>query len=118
MRSTALQNGMGALSYEPDRSQIADDETPLALDRLAEESAIMLAGESEEVFEELLRLNGSSAGARPKIVAQVSADKSKILHGQPELKRGFEHWMIKFGSSQDPRDIGAVEYAYSLMARD
>src|SRR5580692_8726870 len=40
------QNGMGALSYEPDRSQVADDETPLALDRLAEESAIMLAGES------------------------------------------------------------------------
>jgi serine/threonine-protein kinase HipA len=111
------RNGMGALSYEPDRSQYTSDEAPLALDRLAEESAIMLAGESEEVFEELLQLNGSSAGARPKIVAQVSADKSKIIHGQTMLKRGFGHWMIKFASSQDPRDIGAVEYAYSLMAK-
>jgi serine/threonine-protein kinase HipA len=46
----------------------------------------MLAGESEEVFEELLRLSGSSAGARPKIVAQVSADKSKIIHGPLNLK--------------------------------
>ena len=38
------RNGMGALSYEPDRSQYPDDDAPLALDRLAEESAIMLAG--------------------------------------------------------------------------
>jgi serine/threonine-protein kinase HipA len=112
------RNGMGALSYEPDRSQFPGDDSTLALDRLAEESAIMLAGESEEVFEELLRLSGSSAGARPKIVAQVSTDKSRIIHGQAKLKRGFEHWMIKFANSQDPRDIGAIEYAYSLMAKD
>ena len=113
------RNGMGALSYEPDRSQYSEAETPLALDKLAEESAIMLAGESEEVFEELLRLSGSSAGARPKIVAQVSSNKSTIIHGgnQP-LKPGYEHWMIKFANSQDPRDIGAIEYAYSLMAND
>ena len=112
------RHGMGALSYEPDRSQIADDDGPLALDRLAEESAIMLTGESEEVFEELLRLNGSSTGARPKIVAQVSAGKKQIIHGHRQLKPGFEHWMIKFPSSQDASDIGPIEYAYSLMARD
>lgn len=112
------RNGMGALSYEPDRSGTAGDEAPLALDRLAEESAVVLAGESEEVFEELLRLNGSSAGARPKIVAPVSADRSRILCGPAKLKRGFEHWMIKFASSQDARDMGAIEYAYSLMARE
>ena len=112
------RNGMGALSYEPDRSQAPDGDVPLALDRLADESAIMLAGQSEEVFEELLRLNGSSAGARPKIVAQVSSDKTKIIHGgRPELQPGFEHWMIKFASSHDRRDVGAIEYAYSLMAR-
>jgi serine/threonine-protein kinase HipA len=111
------RNGMGALSYEPDRSDESGDDVPLALDRLAEESKIMLAGESEDVFEELLKLNDSSAGARPKIVAQVSADKSKIVHGPAQLKRGFEHWIIKFASSQDHRDIGAIEYAYSLMAK-
>ena len=113
------RNSMGALSYEPDRSQSPEGDAPLALDRLADESAIMLAGESEQVFEELLRLSGSSAGARPKIVAQVSADKSKIVHGGGlQLKPGFEHWMIKFASSQDQRDAGAIEYAYNLMARD
>ena len=113
------RHGMSALSYEPDRSQYREGDTPLPLDRLAEKSAIMLAGESEEVFEELLSLNGSSAGARPKIVAQVSASKSRIVHGgQSPLKPGYEHWMIKFASAQDPRDVGAIEFAYSLMARD
>jgi serine/threonine-protein kinase HipA len=109
---------MGALSYEPDRSAVDADESVLALDKLAEESAIVLAGENEEVFEELLRLNGSSAGARPKIVAHVSADKKRIVHGSQKLRPGFEHWMIKFPSSQDTRDAGALEYAYSLMARE
>ena len=45
--------------------QTADD-APLALDKLAEESAVVLAGENEEVFEDLLRLNGSSSGAHPR----------------------------------------------------
>ena len=110
--------GMGALSYEPDRSAVMPDDAPLALDRLAEEAAIVLAGENEEVFDELLRLNGSSAGARPKIVAQVNAGRDRIIHGAQALRDGCEHWIIKFPSSQDARDAGKVEYAYSLMAKD
>lgn len=111
-------HGMGALSYEPELGQHDTDEAPLALDKLAEESATVLEGENEEIFEELLRLNGSSSGARPKIVAQVSDDKSRIIHGNQELQPGYSHWMIKFPSSQDAREIGAIEYAYSLMARE
>jgi serine/threonine-protein kinase HipA len=112
------RHGMGALSYEPELGLENTDDVPLALDRIAEESAAVLAGENEEVFEELLRLNGSSSGARPKIVAQVSTDKKRIIHGQQQLQSGFAHWMIKFPSSQDARDMGAIEYAYSLMAKD
>src|SRR5581483_7149988 len=111
------RHGMGALTYEPDWSVDVSGERELSLDRLADEAAIMLAGESEEVFEELLQLNGSSAGARPKIMAQVSSDRKQIIHGPQGARAGFEHWMIKFPLSQDPPDIGAVEYAYSLMAR-
>jgi serine/threonine-protein kinase HipA len=112
------RHGMGALSYEPELGLQYTYDAPLALDKLAKESAAVLAGENEEVFEELLRLNGSSSGARPKIVAQVSTDKKRIIHGQQELQPGFAHWMIKFPSSQDARDVGAIEYAYSLMAKD
>lgn len=112
------QHGMGALSYEPERDFENIDDAQLALDKLSEESAVVLAGENEEVFEELLRLNGSSSGARPKVVAQVSADKKRIIQGRQELQPGFANWMIKFAPSQDARDVGAVEYAYSLMAKD
>jgi serine/threonine-protein kinase HipA len=131
------RHGMGALAYEPDHSsELAgkegqggrkkgkgtargkqnDADTSISLDRIAEESRIVLAGDSEEVFDELLRLNGSSGGARPKIVAQVSPDRKRIIHGGGLLEPGYEHWMIKFASSQDERDGGAIEYAYSLMA--
>jgi serine/threonine-protein kinase HipA len=112
------RHGMGALSYEPELGPNNTDDAPLALDRLAEESAAVLAGANEEVFEELLRLNGSSSGARPKIVAQVSNDKNEIIHGKQESQPGFAHWMIKFPSSQDAQDAGAIEYAYSLMAKE
>jgi serine/threonine-protein kinase HipA len=112
------RNGMGALSYEPDFSggfaNLSGDE--ISLDRIASESQIVLAGDTEEIFDELLRLNGSSGGARPKIVVQVDAARRQIIHGEGPLAPGYEHWMIKFASSQDARDVGAIEYAYSLMA--
>jgi len=110
-------NGMGALSYEPDHSSRNDDPVTLKLDKLAAEAAIVLAGEQGPVIDKLLKLNGGSAGARPKVVAQVSADKKKIIHGASRLPSGYAHWMIKFPSQLDGNDIGAVEYAYSEMAR-
>ena len=45
----------------------------------------MLKGEEGAVIEKLLKLNGASAGARPKVVAQVSADKKRIMHGPDAL---------------------------------
>jgi serine/threonine-protein kinase HipA len=130
------RHGMGALSYEPDysgelagetgqggrkkgkgtaRGKKDDPDSSISLDRIAEEARIVLAGDSEEIFDELLRLNGSSGGARPKIVAQVSPDRKRIIGGEL-LEPDYEPWMIKFASSQDERDGGAIEYAYSLMA--
>jgi serine/threonine-protein kinase HipA len=112
------ENGMGALSYQPDLATIATSEQNIELDKIAQEAQIVLTGSNEEIFEELLQLNGSSGGARPKIVAQVNLDKTKIIHGLHTLKSGYEHWMIKFTSSTDPKDNGAIEYAYSLMANE
>ena len=112
------RHGMGTLSYEPELGFEDTDDAPLALDKIAEETAAVLEGEDEAVLEELLRLNGSSSGARPKIVAQVSADKKRIIHGRQELQPSVAHWMIKFSFFQGARDAGAIEYAYSLMAKD
>jgi len=111
------QNGMGALVYEPVQTQ-DNDTTTLQLDRIAQESATVLAGEQDEVVEKLFKLNGASSGARPKIVAQVSSDKKRLIHGPNDLPAGYAHWIIKFPSTNDAADIGPTEYAYSLMARD
>lgn len=110
------RHGMGALVYEPDRSPSAPIVAP-DLDRLAEESRTVLEGTSENVIEELLSLNGSSSGARPKIMVGVSKDRNSLVHGVDDIPKEYEHWIIKFMSSQDPADNGAIEYAYSLMAK-
>jgi serine/threonine-protein kinase HipA len=40
------------------------------------------------------------------------------MHGAPIAAPGYEHWIVKFRGKDDPRDIGPIEQAYALMARD
>jgi serine/threonine-protein kinase HipA len=110
-------NGMGALCYEPDSSAKESGEETLNLDTLAHETQKVLEGESEDIFPELLQLASSSAGARPKVMVGVSANRKHMIHGNDALSDGYSYWLVKFASSADTKDIGAVEYAYSLMAR-
>jgi len=109
--------GMGALRYEP-TNEIEDSFSEIILDDLAQSSEAILEGESEAMLDELLALGGSSAGARPKVLVQLSDDKKKIIHGQQRLQKGFSHYMVKFSNSYDGKEGGAVEYAYSLMAEE
>jgi len=111
------QHGMGALSYEPDVNTPNLAEEVISLDHLAQASAQALEGEADEIFPELLALSASSAGARPKVMVGVNENRTNIIHGQQQLPEGYQHWMVKFASSSDLKDIGAVEYAYSLMAK-
>ena len=109
----------GALSYEPiveDRDTAVENQ--FILDDLAAASKEILRGESEEMLETLLTLGGSSAGARPKVMVQLSNDKKSIIHGSQPLQSGYEHWLVKFASSHDSEDIAKIEYIYSLMAKD
>src|SRR5688572_6445938 len=108
---------VGPLSYRPDYCEADAEPVALKLQKLAADDATVLAADQGPVIEKLLKLNGGSAGARPKIVAQVSAYKKKIIHGPGKLPSGYSHWMIKFPSTLDSNDIGAIEYAYSEMAR-
>ena len=112
--------GMGALEYVPIREvPAALAASPLLLDGLAEESRNILAeGDVPlEVMFDLLKLGGSSGGARPKILADVSADSVKML---PDGRggTGFLPWLIKFHDREEGPDQGLVEYIYSLMARE
>lgn len=110
-------NAMGALEYEPITETENEFNGDIELDSLCMEANNILDGKSSEVLEKLLTLNGSSGGARPKIVALVSNDKQKLIHGNV-AKDGYEPWIIKFQSSLDNKNIGAQEYVYSLMAKD
>ncbi len=108
-------NGMGALIYEPDQSQAAC-ENEINLDALALHAREVLNGEAQDVLNELLALNGSSAGSRPKVMVGVNECRENIVHGIVDLKEEYEPWIVKFFNSTDGLDSGAVEYVYALMA--
>ncbi len=110
-------SGMGSLVYEPDNSP-SDVHEFIDLDRLALQTEEVLQGSSEEVIKELLALNGSSAGARPKALIGVDNNRRNIFYGTKKLDQEFEPWLVKFPNSQDGYDAGAIEYVYALMAKE
>lgn len=95
-------SGMGALEYLPDQQFVQSVGTP-DLDFLASEAEKILnqkdTGASLDI---LFKLGGSSGGARPKVLLNIDG----------------EEWLIKFRSSQDPENVGQIEYEYSLLAKD
>lgn len=119
------KHGMGALVYEPDYGTEAPQDA-INLDMLAQEAQEVLNGTSEEVLQELLALNGSSAGARPKAMIGVDSTRkkgvshaqNKIVHGVSKLPKGYTSWLVKFSNNQDGADAGAIEYVYALMAKE
>ena len=109
-------NPMGALEYEP-AAEDSDLYGDIELDSLSGEVDRILEGEESLVLDELLKLNGSSGGARPKIVAYVSSDRKKIIHGSKTIPDGFTPWIIKFSEKHDPQSAGELEHRYSLAAK-
>lgn len=95
------ESGMGALTYKPEhRFETQQEESDY--DKLAQECSKILESQSSDNLDELFKLGGSSGGARPKILTKINS----------------EDWIIKFPSSQDPKNIGEQEYKYSLVAKD
>lgn len=94
-------SGMGALSYRPDIRLSAHSET-MELDQIAVECERMLRTEYSENLDQLFQMGGSSGGARPKILTEIDG----------------EDWIIKFPSRDDKRDMGKLEYEYSLCAKE
>ena len=109
-------NPMGALEYEP-AAEDSDLYGDIELDSLSGEVDRILAGEESLVLDELLKLNGSSGGARPKIVACVSPDRKHIIYGGKDVPEGYTSWIIKFSEKHDPQTSGELEYRYSLAAK-
>ena len=96
------KNGMGALCYEPEQG-ISHLIPSSDLNFFASEVDKILNEEVESDALELINQQAaSSAGARPKVM----------------LKYNNEHWLVKFPSSNDSKNIGDIEYKYSILAKE
>lgn len=111
------KHGMGALEYEPETDGPLTKPDGLVLDMLAKEIEKICAGYDSAELDVLLRLNGSSGGARPKMLALVSDDKQTIIPDGDE-REGFSPWLIKFTTSREDKDFGAIEYDCSMKAKE
>ena len=94
------KSGMGALEYYPENT-LFNEKFKYDLDELAKECEKILKEEPSTKLEELANFGGSSGGARPKVL---------VRHDNAD-------WIVKFRSSNDPIDIGNIEYQYSEIAR-
>ncbi len=109
--------GMGALVYEPDQTGETFGAS-INIDGLARQAQQVLSGEASDVLAELLALNGSSAGARPKAMIGLNSCRREAVHGTQPLQADHQPWLVKFPNSTDGSDAGAIEYVYALMALD
>ena len=109
-------SGKGALIYRPVIKYPKNFTDNIDIDRLKTVMDEVYNGTSAEVIEELMFLGGSSGGARPKANVGYNSETDELIPGYNILPVGFEHWIIKFPSSEDPKDIANIEYAYYKMA--
>ncbi len=133
------RRGMGALEYAPSIGPSPPRDHDLRVDELVELASEVLArreellaslaeGHQEQAMRDILSVGTSAGGARAKAVIAWNPVTEVVRSGQlDDLGPGFEHWLLKFDgvaenrdkdTLADPQGYGAVEYAYSLMARD
>ncbi|MFK0209191.1 type II toxin-antitoxin system HipA family toxin [Agrobacterium sp. NPDC090283] len=115
--SAVGRTGMGALSYVPELPDDQKQQSITDLDWFADQVELVQTEMDVADIDSLQGAQGGSAGVRPKIMIGFNkADNTCVLdYGQP-LDPGFERWMVKAPSPDDPREIGAEEKAYALMA--
>jgi len=112
-------SGPGALVYQP----CIHNEIPLhafdikGLDEISSEVDKVLNEEPTTILDELFFLGGSSGGARPKVNVLYNPSNGSFSYSGI-MQANYEHWIVKFPSSYDPKDIANIEYAYYLMAID
>ncbi len=128
--------GMGALEFVP-----ATGPRPKRAKKIEIDSLVRLASEvlshridlqasfadrnKGEALKDLLRVGTSAGGARAKAVIAWNRNTNEVRSGQIPAGEGFDYWLLKFDGVagnkdkelEDPEGYGAIEYAYSLMAK-
>lgn len=110
-------HGMGALRYEPEFTVGSTEVKQIELDTLSNECIQFQNNNQDQFVDDLLLLNGSSAGARPKILISIDPETGQFHMSDNLLMHSHHDWIIKFRSSIDPEDLGSIEFAYNQMAK-
>ncbi|MBL8756683.1 MAG: type II toxin-antitoxin system HipA family toxin [Planctomycetes bacterium] len=128
--------GMGALEFRPARGPQAGTAQPIRIDALVELAGEVLRSrealqasfadpQKEHALREILRVGASAGGARAKAVVAWNPTTNEVRSGQVRAPSGFEYWLLKFdgvgggnpADLGDTRGYGAIEFAYSQMAK-
>lgn len=131
------RRGMGALEFAPAIGPDARKASRIEVDRLVDLASEILthrnrldasfaAGGKEQAMRDILRVGTSAGGARAKAIIAWNPATNEVRSGQVDAGEGFQYWVLKFdGVSgnrdrelEDPQGYGAIEYAYSRMARE
>lgn len=94
--------GRGALEFRPDKS-VTSEQDYSDFEELALEAERILSSDdyAGKGIDEFQYRGGSPGGARPKIF----------------MRHENKEWLVKFRAKHDPKNIGALEYEYSLLAK-
>lgn len=128
--------GIGALEFKPARGPQTRSSSAVDVSALVTLAAEVLSDRKnlrasfvdphrEQALREILRVGASAGGARAKAVIAWNPTTNEVRSGQVKAPSGFESWLLKFDGVghdrdrdlADPRGFGAIEYAYSLMAK-
>ena len=133
------KRGMGALQFVPSLGPSPSEDHELQVSKLVELASEVLSrreelvsslaeGHQTQAMRDILSVGTSAGGARAKAVIAWNPVTKIVRSGQLDtLGPGFEHWIIKFDgvpsegdrdTLAEPEGYGAVELAYSMMARD
>jgi serine/threonine-protein kinase HipA len=128
--------GIGALEFKPAQGPQSRSSTVLNVDSLVALASDVLSNrenlqasfadpDKEHALREILRVGASAGGARAKAVIAWNPKTNEVRSGQVKAPSGFEYWLMKFDGVTnnkdrdlaDPQGFGAIEYAYSRMAK-
>jgi serine/threonine-protein kinase HipA len=128
--------GMGALEFAPAIGPKPQRAKKIEIDALVKLASEVLsrrknlkttfASEKRQMaLSDILRVGTSAGGARAKAIIAWNRETNEVRSGQIEAAQGFDYWLLKFDGVtgnkdkevEDPKGYGAIEYAYSLMAK-
>lgn len=118
---------IGAITYKPVAHKIEEEKINelIELQNFYENAKKIISGDAIEVVDEMLNFMDSAAsagGARAKAIIGYNSDTKEIISGvKRELKKDFEHYLLKFDIAKDDgssSDYTKLEYLYMSMAKE